>query len=152
MGKPNTTWTDDEKRLLLKRYKQGETPREIARELGRTRMAVLGMVHRLRKETDGKTVPHTQLKPHMNSKDVHLRFKKHKIPTKGLPLVKRLFEIMNAQQCSIEQLSKAVGMARGTIQLWKWHNQPNIELLIACFNYLGYELRAVKMKDEDAED
>lgn len=146
----NRLWTDEDKKELLRLHKLGESTKDISIALNRSRNAVLGMLFRLRNELDEQTVPHTLLRSPKKEKEVILRFKKHKLPTKSHPLVRRLFVLMNEQQCSIDQMSKNVGIARATLQQWKWHNQPSLELLIACFNYLGYDLKPVKMKDEDA--
>lgn len=145
-------WTKEEDAILLKRYEQGEEPKNIAKELGRTKNGVLGRIHRLRKAKAAGEVPHSIVQPHMKEKFHRIRFKKHKIPVKAHPLVKQLFHYMNTQQCSIEKICSAVNMSKVTMQTWKWTASPSLPLLIACYNYLGYDLRPVKMKDEDAED
>lgn len=63
-------------------------------------------------------------------------FRPHDVPTKGLPLVRRLFILMNEQRVSIKAMERASG-----VRVSKWrYTSPRIDLLEACFNVLGRTL------------
>lgn len=143
-------WSEKEKQRLITLHRQGYSMREIADAMDRPRNGIIGMLHRLRHKEEREEVDeYTVHSRHHVNKPIRIRFKRHAIPKRADPLVKRLFQIMNTEQCSIEQLCKHVGISRTTIQNWKWKHAASYAMLTACFNYLGYEVRVVKIKEED---
>jgi hypothetical protein len=147
MGK---VWSQDELEAAINLYNTGLSMREIGAELGRPKNGVVGVINRHRHQvhrvaqTDKRPMPPMVL-------GRRIRFKKHKPAIKAHPLVRRLIEIMNLEQCSIEQLCTAVGMSRVTFNGWKTVSMPSLELLIACLNYLGYDLGVISKKEDRIE-
>ena len=62
------------------------------------------------------------------------------IPPKGHPLVKRLFEEMNARRISRREMSDRSGVCVDTFNSWRVKANPLICNLEACFNSIGMEL------------
>lgn len=67
------------------------------------------------------------------------------------PLVKRLLELMHEQRCTVLDMSERAGMTRTTITKWKTRFNPQLSMLEACLNVLGYELYIRKIRDRDDE-
>lgn len=143
-------WSDKEKQQLRKLHREGYSMKEIGRMLDRPPNGVIGMLHRMRVATPNDEALAYSIDNHAGGKFVRIRFKRHKPPTKAHPLVIQLIELMNQEQCSVEQMCKHVGMSRTTYNNWRFKHEPDLSLLIACFNYLGYDL--VVRKKKDAED
>jgi len=75
------------------------------------------------------------------------RFRPNLPPAHAHPLVKRLFAEMNAQQCSQEMMAARSGVGRNTFKDWRTRTDPTLSNLEACFNVLGFELVARKIKE-----
>jgi DNA-directed RNA polymerase specialized sigma24 family protein len=129
-------WNDEEDAKLVFMYTQGFSHDRMSSELERTNKAVNARIHKLMR--DGVM---TKRK----------RFRPHKAASKAHPLVRQLFELMNIHRCSMQEMAKGVGVSFQTIENWRHRHKPQLELLIACFNYLGYDLVVARKKD-DAEN
>jgi hypothetical protein len=144
-------WTDDEIALVKRLYLKGDTMKEIASQLqGRTHLAVVGIIHRHINNAPA-AVDEGIIDIAKVPKPASLRHKKLKHSKHCHPLFNKLVDIMNQEQCSIDRLSKAVGMSRATFTYWRFVNTPSLTLLEACFNYLGYDLKPVRRKETDDE-
>lgn len=66
-----------------------------------------------------------------------------KVPDRAHPLVKRLYQEMNAQGVGLQQMSDRSGYTVDCLKDWRTRSSPNIRSLEACFNVLGYELKPV---------
>ena len=67
-------------------------------------------------------------------------FRPLSIPEHAHPLVKRLFEEMNAQQIGSLDMAERSGMNKNTLKDWRTRVNPTVSNLEACFNVLGLEL------------
>lgn len=144
-------WTDEESALAKKLYYQNFTMQEIANQLpGRTRLAVIGHIHR-RINNVPMTVDVGLIDETKTPKPAFLRHKRLKHSKHCHPLFNKLVDAMNQEQCSIDQLSKAVGFSRASFTYWRWKSVPSLPILVACFNYLGYDLKPVRRKESDDE-
>ena len=70
------------------------------------------------------------------------------VPPKGHPLVKRLFEEMNARQITRQQLANRSGVCVDTFKSWRIKANPLITNLEACFNSIGMELTVKEITNE----
>lgn len=75
-------------------------------------------------------------------------FKRHRVPPGAHPLVVRLFDTMNREQCSIKQLSERAGVAIQTIRQWKTRANPTVTALDACFGVFERQLADVPRREE----
>lgn len=144
-------WTVEEIETVRKYWLAGETAREISSRLpGRTRNAVISILNRLRGSK--KYAPlNEQVRQFKLPKEQRLRFKKIKPATKAHPLVRRLIELMNEEQCEIETLCKKVGISRTTFTQWRTIHTPRLDIIEACFTYFGRKLIDVPVKEKDDE-
>lgn len=62
------------------------------------------------------------------------------IPTRAMPLVRRLFEIMNAEKTVMAEVAARAGMRYSTISDWRHRRSPLLREFEAAVNALGYEL------------
>lgn len=69
------------------------------------------------------------------------------VPEHSPPLVRRLFEEMNAQHATLTEVANRAGLRRRTVTGWRETRVPNVEHLRACFNVLGLDL-VVAEKEE----
>lgn len=66
------------------------------------------------------------------------------IPKHGHKLTCQLFELMNKDMTTIHEVSRRAGIARTTLYKWRERpREPDLGLLEACLNVLGYELKIV---------
>lgn len=77
------------------------------------------------------------------------QFRKLSIPAHAHPLVRQLFAEMNSQQIGIMDLAARTGLARNTMKGWRTRHCPRLIEVEACFNVLGYDLKAVERKGDD---
>jgi len=64
------------------------------------------------------------------------------------PIVRFLFTEMNKQGCCQIDLSERVGLHRDTLRRWRTRHCPRIDDIEAALNFLGYTLKAVKIRKE----
>jgi len=62
------------------------------------------------------------------------------IPVGAHPLVRRLFDEMNAQQCGVLEMAERSGVNKNTFKDWRTRTMPRVADLEACFNVLGFEI------------
>jgi transcriptional regulator with XRE-family HTH domain len=67
------------------------------------------------------------------------------IPSHAHPLVRRLFEIINEQRATIQEVADKAGVQRGSISDWRYRNSPLLSTFEAALNAVGYKL--VIMRD-----
>lgn len=77
----------------------------------------------------------------MHSPDARKRFYPYKVPAKGHPFVRRLFEELNRQQVSIRDLSEKSGVAVVSIRQWRTAFSPRLTNIEACLRVLGLNLK-----------
>ena len=68
------------------------------------------------------------------------RYRKHAIPARAHPLVRRLFEEMNDQHIGMLDMAERSGVNVNTINDWKRRCMPSVANLEACYNVLGLTL------------
>ncbi len=56
------------------------------------------------------------------------------------PLTRRLFEEVNDQCATIDEIAKRSGVNRHTFSRWRWKTHPRLDNLQAALNVLGLEL------------
>lgn len=82
------------------------------------------------------------------------RFLRQRVPTGVHPLVRRLFELMNEQQCGVLDLADRSGITQSAIRHWRASSQekrsktPGIGPFDAVINALGYRLEIVPSEDD----
>jgi hypothetical protein len=69
-----------------------------------------------------------------------VRWRRRAIPVNVHPLTRRMFEEMNAQQCSDGMMAERAGLSKDTLSDWRRRTTPNIAMLDACYNVLGRKL------------
>ena len=74
-----------------------------------------------------------------------------KVPTRGHPLVRRFFEIVNERQHTVVAVARRAGVTRNTIFTWH-HSTPTLPSLEAALNVLGYRLAIVPLEKQIAHD
>lgn len=80
--------------------------------------------------------------------DPSLRWRgKLSIPQNCHPLVRRLFEIMNAERATLKEVADKVGCGYDTVSMWRYRRTPNLVTIAAAVNALGYELAIVPQRD-----
>jgi transposase-like protein len=62
------------------------------------------------------------------------------IPMHAHPLVRQLFEIVNAERTSLRELGERAGVNRETLSLWRRRHMPVLDTFEAALNALDYEL------------
>lgn len=74
--------------------------------------------------------------------------RKRRLNNKGHPLVEKLFEECEKQMISPIDVAKKIGACDNCL-LYKWrnHRNPDLILIIAAFNVLGFELKPVRKKE-----
>jgi hypothetical protein len=70
-------------------------------------------------------------------------FRSHTVPDHVHPLVKRLFEEMNAKEMTLGALEEKSGVSQHCFHNWRKRTSPRIGDLEACFNALGLRLEPV---------
>jgi hypothetical protein len=68
------------------------------------------------------------------------------VPVHAHPLVRKLFEEMNAQQTTISEVVDRAGLRRGTVSDWRYRREPTVSNLVAALNVLDLDLKIVKRK------
>ena len=63
-----------------------------------------------------------------------------KVPSRGLPLVRLLFDLINQENVALSTVSKRSGVSVSTISDWRWRRSPSVTNLEAVLNVMGYEL------------
>lgn len=62
-----------------------------------------------------------------------------------LPLAVELFDIMSETKTTQGVLARRAGVSRGCLTNWgRATRSPKLDAIEACFNALGYDLKAVK--------
>jgi transcriptional regulator with XRE-family HTH domain len=80
------------------------------------------------------------------------RFLRQRVPDGVHPLVRRLFELMNAQRCGVLDLAERCGVTSSTIRHWRASSQekrsktPSIASFDATLRALGYRLEIVPIE------
>lgn len=72
------------------------------------------------------------------------------IPAKAHPLVREFFCLINRERETLKGVSSRAGCDYGTIADWRRRRTPNLVTFIAALNAIGYDLRIVRMKRDDA--
>ncbi len=67
-------------------------------------------------------------------------FRRLSSPSKANPLVRKLFDEMNAQQIGILDMAERSGINKNTLKDWRTRTVPTVDNLQACLSVLGYEL------------
>jgi hypothetical protein len=80
------------------------------------------------------------LKPEADTPTFSSRFHKIRLAKKGDPLVRRIFEEMNLQQCSGDMLEKRSGVDFSSVQKWRNGANPKLHNLRAVLQALGLKL------------
>lgn len=70
------------------------------------------------------------------------------IPEHAHPLVRRLIEEANRQKTTLTEIANRAGHRRGTLSDWRYRREPRVGSLVAAFNVLGFELKAVRRRGE----
>ena len=65
------------------------------------------------------------------------------------PLVRFLFEEMYKQQIHQRDMADRMGYHPDTMRSWRLKHMPSIQAVQDCLGYLGYELKAVRMRDTE---
>jgi hypothetical protein len=100
-----------------------------------TANAVIGRLHRLRHLDDDKpAAPSTKVKVR------HMRHMSISTAKASHPMVRRLYEEMNRQQCTYQRLEASSGVSRYTVMDWR-RRYPRLGDLIDCFQVLGYAIK-----------
>jgi len=60
------------------------------------------------------------------------------IPPHAHPLVRRLFEELNAQQTTIEELAGRTNIGVDTIRFWASRHIPRLDLFVAALNAIDF--------------
>lgn len=68
------------------------------------------------------------------------------VPQHACPLVRQMFEIMNAERTLISDIAGRAGLRRGTISDWRYRRVPTLANFEAALNALGYELSISERK------
>lgn len=68
------------------------------------------------------------------------------VPERAHPLVRKLFEEMNAQLTTLNEVAERSGVDRQTISGWRYTGTPMTVNLVACFNALGLDLLVGPLK------
>ena len=68
---------------------------------------------------------------------------KTSIPPHVSPLVRDLFRLVKASSLTQLEIETVAGVGPGTISHWRQEHNPTLINIEACFNALGYELRAM---------
>ena len=69
---------------------------------------------------------------------------RHRVPERGNPLVVQLFEIINHEGCTMQELTARSGVARSTIGNWRLGKDPRLANFEAAIGALGYRLVMVR--------
>lgn len=77
------------------------------------------------------------------------KFRPLKPPTLAHPIVRRMFDEMNHQQIGILDMAKRSGVNKNTLNDWRTRTTPSVANLAACLTVLGFELKAVRMRDDE---
>lgn len=119
------------------------TYRQTAGAFGISPSVVAGVIYRYRNKDkiERSTAKRVRVEPDaytlaMRRAARKRPFRPHDVPERGLPLVRRLFVLMNEQRVSIKAMEQAAGVR---VSSWR-HTTPRIDLLEACFNVLGRTL------------
>ena len=65
------------------------------------------------------------------------------IPEHAHPLVRALFRLMIREDCTTTALSEKTGISRETLRNWRYHSNPRLTDLSACFQVLGKKIVVV---------
>lgn len=120
---------------VLAMYAANTTYSEMAKHLGVSRGAVSAMIADMRKRFN---LPYRREKA---------AFKTITEAPHANPLVRKLIALMNEQKVSWYRLSELTKISRETFRTWRTTHNPRVDLLIACFNVLGYTLVVVPIED-----
>lgn len=67
-------------------------------------------------------------------------FRKVNVPKKGDPLIRRVFEEMNLQQCTPAMLEKRSGVSYSAVRDWRHGKEPKLSNIRAVLQALGLKL------------
>jgi hypothetical protein len=70
------------------------------------------------------------------------------IPPHAHPLVRQMFEIINADRLTIAEATSGAGPAPYTVSRWRYDHNPSIQDFEAVLNRMGYEL-AIRQKGDE---
>lgn len=62
------------------------------------------------------------------------------VPAGAHPMVRRLFEEMERQQCGVLEMAERSGVNKNTLKDWRTRTMPRVADLEACFNVLGFDV------------
>lgn len=62
------------------------------------------------------------------------------IPAKAHPLVRQLFELMNARRLTVTEVAERAGSQPATISNWRYRNSPQLVEIEAALGAVGFEL------------
>jgi hypothetical protein len=65
---------------------------------------------------------------------------RHSIPQRAHPLVRRLFQLINRDGCTLEELAARSGVDSAAFNSWRSRKSPQLVTFEAALNALGYRL------------
>lgn len=142
MPAPLLVWNTERDAELIRLTRLGFSAREIAKQLGTTKNAVLGRRYKLAHKELAKAAT---LPKQKSLQDKPQSFTRH-ATTEGHPFVRRLFRAMNEEWCSIPELAKRSGVSASTIKHWKRYSVPKVDDLEACFNVFEMSMYPMQSK------
>jgi transcriptional regulator with XRE-family HTH domain len=78
-------------------------------------------------------------------------FKRSGVPAQAHPIVRFIFQEINAQRVPQEELAERSGVSSSTIRKWRRRERtPNMLQVEAVLNTLGYDLCIAESRDEGA--
>lgn len=148
MTKP---WTAAEVTRLKEQIAKGKQPRHILDLFpGRSRNAILGQIYRIRNPGVHNQRPkRVARRKKRKERTFERKFRRVKQAPHAHPLVRQLIDLQNKHEVSSIQLAVGIGISYAGVHAWRQRNNPELQSIIAAFNYLGYELVVVKKEKED---
>ena len=133
-------WTPELHKELIRLWNNTNmTQREIGEAMGRTERAINRQVLRLRREgvqmVDRKVPGRGPWRGRL------------KLPEHTHPLVRRLFDEMNKQMTTCEEVAARVGVHHETVGKWRRRHPPDLLNLDAAYTALGLELCVRRIKE-----
>jgi hypothetical protein len=74
---------------------------------------------------------------------------KHVIPQRAHPLVRRMFVLINQENCTLEELAARSGVDSQTMNSWRSRKSPQLVTFEAVLNALGRKLQIVDQELAD---
>ena len=74
-----------------------------------------------------------------------LKFRRVRSKPKAHPLIRELIKKMNEHNVGVMELCAEANVGKSTFANWGNRSVPKVDVLEACYNVLGYELRPVQI-------